>query len=260
MYPRRGESGAPGLFPAGHTNYVLPDEKKDISILFAKDFNCPICKGIFNFPIARKYRLRKESTDYDMRTVYSGINLTHYYAVSCPKCLFSSIANVFEKASNKKANEILKKGTELKELVNIRPGAMDADSLFARLYLALEFMPLGYRKRDTIAHTAQLWLNISWLYRDCGDVSMEQFAIEQALAAHLKLYSNVDLDGENLQRVCLVIGELSYKTGDIANARRFFFEAKTNKEGSAQFSDMADERLSELKNKTGKQPVKTVPR
>ena len=247
--PRPVEAAPPGFFPEGHKSYVLPDVKKDASILYSKDFKCPICKCVFKFPIAKQYKLKKESTDYDMRTTYTDINMTHYCAVSCPQCLFSSAANVFEDASNKKAGEIINKGNELKKFVNIGPEAADADSIFTRLYLALEFMPMGHGKRDTMTGTAQIWLNISWLYRDCGDASMEQYAIKQALAAYLKVYSEVNLDPKSAQRVCMIIGELSNKADDMVNAKKFFFEAKINKQGFVWISDMAEDRLNELKSK-----------
>ena len=246
--PAPVEIASTDFFPAGHKNYVLPDAENDKSILFGKPFDCPICRENFIFPIARRYKLRKESTGYDTRTIYKGINLTHYYAVSCPKCMFSSLSSVFEKASNKKAAEIINKGKELKQFVNLSSNAVDADSIFVRLYLALRFMPLGFR--DATPYIASLWLNISWLYRDCGDEPMEKYAIEQALAAHNKVYTDVALDSRNLQKVCMIIGELSYKISDAANARKYFFEARSIKEGLAEFSNMADDRLNDLKNKT----------
>jgi uncharacterized protein (DUF2225 family) len=237
------------FFPTGHKGYVLPDEEKDASILLVKNFSCPVCRGTFMFPVIRNYKLRKQSTGCDMRIVYKGVNVTHYYTVNCPECLFTAVSSMFEKAINKKNNaEILKRSMELKKTMTIGSSVTDADSIFARLYLALEFMPLAYN--DTTAYIAQLWLNISWLYRDCGDAEMEKFAIERALEAHIKVYSKIELDSKRLQRICMIIGELSSKTGDIANARKFFFEAKTVKEAFTDLSDMADERLGELKNQT----------
>ena len=243
--PKPAEILSLDFFPAGHKNYVLPETEKDASILLVKGFVCPVCRETFKFPITRNHKLRKESTSHDMRIIYKGINLTHYYAVSCPKCLFSAVSSMFEKAATKKSADIVKRGLELKKSINISPDAMDVDSIFARLYLALEFMPLAYH--DTSAYIAQLWLNISWLYSDCGDASMEKFAIEKALAAHLKVYSEVYLDSKRLQRICMIIGELYYKIGDTVNAKKFFFEAKTNKEGFVELSDMAEDRIDEIK-------------
>ena len=246
--PASVETVRTDFFPVGHKSYILPDVENDKSILFGKPFDCPICRENFIFPIARRYKLRKESTGYDTRTIYKGINLTHYYAISCPKCMFSSASSVFEKASNKKAAEIINKGKELKQFINLSSSAVDADSIFMRLYLALEFMPLGFR--DATPYIAPLWLNISWLYHDCGDEPMEKYAIEQALAAHNKVYTDVALDSRNLQKVCMIIGELSYKIGDVTNARKYFFEARSIKDGLAEFSNMADDRLDDLKNNT----------
>ena len=61
------------------------------------------------------------------------------------------------------------------------------------------------------------------MYQDCGDELMEKYAIEQTLSAHKKIYTDIVLDSRNLQRVCMISGELRYKTDDIVNTRKCTF-------------------------------------
>jgi len=56
------------------------------------------------------------------------------------------------------------------------------------------------------------------------------------------------LDKKTEQAVCQIIGELSYKTGDENNARKFFFSAKTNPEGNTVMANLAEDRLLDIKN------------
>ena len=231
-----------GLFPKGHKNYVFPEANRDMGLIHTKELNCPICGSGFDFPVVRESKLKKESLEYDMRTIYQGIDLTHYFAATCPKCFFSSIVKVFEKASDKKAAEIKQKGLELRGLVTLLPTAVDANSVFTRLYLALEFVPLCYR--EAILYKAQLWLNISWLYRDCGDSEMEKFALIKAHEGYLSVYTELNLDSKNMQRICMILGELCYKKGDISDSRRFFHAAKTNRDGYTELTEMAEDRLN----------------
>ena len=124
---------------------------------------------------------------------------------------------------------------------------MNADTIFARLYLALICAPLCYDHPEMLI--ARLWINISWLYRDCGDKNMEIYAMQEALQAYLKVYTMVRLEKKTEQSVSLIIGELSYKLGDEINAKKFLFAVKTCKDGNAALESLADDRLIEMKKK-----------
>ena len=243
--------GPSSLFPEGHQSYVLKDAEPDQSLFFNKIFTCPMCENKFPFPSVRTTKLRAVTTDNDLRVNYDGINVTHYLALTCPQCLFSAITTEFEKAMASRMGMVLKAVEGYKNELHADFNAVDADTIFTRLYLALACMPLCYSNH--ILHTARLWLNISWLYRDCGDENMEKYALDKALQAYAQAYSAINLDKKNEQRVCIIIGELSFKLGDMAKAREYYYLAKVNKEGVRQLSEMADDRLGDIKRQVGQQ-------
>ena len=233
------------LFPEGHKKYKLPDFDFKQDLVRNETFTCPMCGNIFEFPLIRTVVVRTVSTDYDLRKNYDGIIGTHYLAATCPFCLFSSVTDKWGDAAKEKRAQVFKATVKYKDTLNLKFEAMDADTIFARLYLALVCAPLCFENHEMI--TARLWINISWMYRDCGDKKMENYAIAQALQAYLKAYTNISVDKKTEQAMCLIIGELSYKIGDMANAKKFLFAAKTNREGGAILTNLAEDRLMDIK-------------
>jgi len=235
------------LFPEGHVRYTLRDPEVKKGLLRDEILTCPMCNNKFNFPHIRTVVLRSLSMDTDLRRYYEGINTTHYLVATCPKCLFSTITDEFGKASKKNQAQVLKATIPFKGELSLSFEKMNADTIFARLYLALVCAPLVYDNPEMLI--ARLWINISWLYRDCGDKKMEIFAMQKALQAYLKVYTTVHLEKKAEQSVCLIIGELSYKLGDETNAKKFLFMVKTCKEGNAALEALADDRLVEMKKR-----------
>ena len=243
--PPPAPAPALSVFPAGHNKYALPeyDFKKDL--IRDEKYKCPLCGRGFEFPIMRTVVIRTLSTDFDLRKHYDGVVGAHYMAVTCPDCLFSAVADRFADAGKANRAELTKEIGKYKSGLNISSDAMDADTIFTRLYLALICAPFCYDNFETL--TARIWINISWMYKDCGDEKMEKYATLQALQTYLKVYTNIKLDKKTEQAVCQIIGELSFRTGDYANAKKFFFAVKTNEEGSPALVKLADDRLIDIK-------------
>ena len=250
MYPKAQEAEVEepvvsSLFPDGHGSYVLRDPEVKKGLLRDDVITCPMCNNKFHFPHVRTVVLRSLSMDGDLRRHYDGLNTTHFLTATCPKCLFSTITEEFGKASKKNQSMILKALLPYKSELNLTFEKMNANTIFARLYLALVCAPLCYDNPEMLI--ARLWINISWLYRDCGDKKMEIYAMEKALKAYLKVYTMVRMEKKTEQSVCLIIGELSFKLGDIENAKKFLFAVKTSKESNAAIEAFADDRLIEIK-------------
>jgi len=234
------------LFPSGHKNhYKLPPFEQKDSLILDESLTCPICKTKFSFPHVRTVYLRTLSTDHDLRKTYDGINLTHYLTVTCPECLFSAITDKFSSASPVKKERALQMTNPYKSDLGLSFEKIDADTIFARLYLALAFTHLCYDSSEML--DGRLWLNISWMYRDCGDLEMEIYAIKKALEAYNTVYERYNLSKKVEQSVCLIVGELNYKLENIEEAKKFFFIAKSNEGGDTDVEYLADDRLSEIK-------------
>ena len=243
--PKPADNMVSSLFPEGHASYTLPELPVKAGLLRNETLTCPICQNKFDFPHVRTVHLRTLSMDYDMRRRYDGIDVTHYLAAACPKCFFSAIAEKFSNASKNNVAQLLKVTEPYRRELKLSPDDTSANTIFARLYLAIACAPLCYD--DHIMLTARLWINVSWLYRDCGDEKMERYAMQQALAAYLKAYTTIKLDKKTEQAICMIAGELSYKLGNESEGKKLLFTAKTNRDGAAMLSNLAEDRLLEIK-------------
>jgi len=173
--------------------------------------------------------------------------MTHYLAVTCPECLFSAITDKFSSASKVKIDRVLQITSPYKEELNLSFEKTEADAIFAKLYLALAFTHLCYDGADML--DGRLWLNISWMYRDCGDLEMEIYAIKKALEAYNTVYERYNLSKKIEQSVCLIVGELNYKLENIEEAMEdILYDPQTS--GGLLISvnsDLADKLVEDMK-------------
>ena len=239
------ERPIPSLFPSGHKRYILPEYELKENILRDEALTCPICGNKFNFPVIRTVVARVLSTDYDLRKNYDGVNGVCYLTATCQVCLYSGITDKFEAIPKSAKNRILEAMAPYMEELDFSFDNMDADTIFTRLYLALICAPFCYD--DAIMSIARLWINISWLYRDCGDGEMEKYAMLQALQAYTTIYTDVKMNKKSEQALCMILGELNFRLGNEENAKRFFFEVRTNTEGDKNLTNKAEDRLFDIK-------------
>jgi uncharacterized protein (DUF2225 family) len=231
------------LFPEGHGSYKLPIKEQDASCLMLKTAKCPLCKTEFKTQRVRNSKLSLDHTDSDMRSHYRGIEPLYYDVITCPRCLYSALTEMFEKPE---------KGILPAELEAIRPGVqirngadMDTFSVFAGYYLALLCAPKCFASNALAI--AKLYLKLSRIYGDCGDKHMEEELTKKALEAYIGVYEQGDLTGSQEQQLCLIIGELSYKINDMKNALEFLFKAKNITDGAPLLKTQAEDRIFEIR-------------
>ena len=233
------------LFPEGHGSYQLLLHNEDSVHLMDKSYTCPFCKKEFSTRKVKQSKLIPERNDRDMRTRYQGIEPLYYDVATCPNCLYSALIDQFESPDMKKP-ELTQELQAYKSSVVIRTGTkLDTFSVFAGYYLALLCAPKCFASHHL--STAKLLLKLGRVYQDCGDEQMELDTAKKALDAYLYLYLNGDNDQAMDQQLCVVLGELYFKQGDIKNARDYFFKAKTNRAGSQVLKTHAENRLVDIK-------------
>lgn len=123
---------------------------------------------------------------------------------------------------------------------------MDTDSLFAGYYLALLCAPSCFPSNAPVS--AKLYLKLSRIYQDCGDKHMEDESAKKALEAYLRVYEKGGLMGSQQQQICLIIGELSYKTNDLENAINYFLKAKNMLLGASFLKTQAQKRINDIRS------------
>ena len=234
------------MLPEGHKgDYSLALTNNDNVHMCEVEYKCPICHKKFNGLRILASRLGAATTDNDMRKHYKDIEPTNYQVITCPHCLYSALDNMFDAPEDVKPN-FAQEIKALKKTVNFKFGTKpDTATVFAGYYLALFCAPKCFPKYQLIQ--AKLLQKLSWLYHDCNDEQMEMDLTKQALEKYLKAYSELELSSDQEQQVCMIIGELYFKLGNISEAKNFYYNAKMNNEVSAVMRRRAESRLDTIK-------------
>lgn len=243
-------SGDSPIFPEEHGNYILPIDNSASDYLFADVVKCPMCGAPFKNISVLESKLVQESKDDDMRIRYRDVEPMYYEVVTCPSCLYSAISDLFKdiEVTKRMVDALGDVMAPHRGVLEIKEGAArDTFTVFAGYYLAILSAPVCFYEHQRI--TARLWRNLSRIYDDCSDERMQTYALRQSLDEYLYSYSHFDIGGKNLQQLCYVIGELHYQLGEYEEARRFFYAAFTNKEGSPVIKRQAEGRLDQAKEK-----------
>jgi hypothetical protein len=90
-------------------------------------------------------------------------------------------------------------------------------------------------------------VKLSRLYKDLGNADMDNYITAQALAEYLKAYEKIDMDNAQAQQVCVMIGEQYLRTGNLIEAKKFFFKAKTELAVTPEMTRHADDRLERVR-------------
>jgi hypothetical protein len=238
-------SGSCALFPEGHGSYTLPPDNSQPAAFLLKSYACPICRHEFKETTVRETKLYRDTVDEDGRVRFRDIEPLYYEIITCPKCWYSSLVNVFAKGMAR--GDDLKNGlAQFRSEFAIKQGeGKDTFSVFAGYYLALFSAPHCFRRPHGI--TGKLWQNLSYLYGDCGDETMSEYATQKALEDYMYTYEKIDMTEDQSANISLTLGELNFKLGNISEARKFFFQVKINKSAAPALRNQADGRLEDLR-------------
>ena len=237
------------LFPEQHGSYTLPSLHSDKLFLMEKGFICPVCKKSIKSLKVKPSKLITDITDKDMRIRYKGVEPIYYDIVTCPHCLYSALADMFE--SPDKADSGLRRELEaIKPEIGTVLGTVTSPfSVFAGYYLALFCAPKCFCAPHLAV--AKLLLKLHWIYQDCKDQLMEEITARRALHAYMYVYQNVTNPPKIDQQLCLIIGELYIKLNDTHNARSFLLKAQSNREGIPLLRTKAAGRIADVREMEG---------
>jgi tetratricopeptide (TPR) repeat protein len=245
--------GKSTLFPQGHGDYRFPDLPEPLpdGVVFQAKETCPICGVSFQNTMLLESKLVRRQMDPDLREHYKGIEPMHYEVYTCPQCWYSALKDQFPQAEPAQPahllGELVTFHTELAlEFDEFR----DAAAVFTSYYLALHCAPRCFVNAEL--QIGKLWTRLAWLYTDCGDEKMTEYAHKRALEAYEIAFQHVDLSPRGLQRLYFIQGDLLYKLQRFAEAKDKFFKAKTHRGGTEMIRNYAEDRL-ELIRKVEKQ-------
>jgi uncharacterized protein (DUF2225 family) len=234
------------LFPEDHGCYQLKLADPASSYLLEKPYVCPICRDHFTMPAVRPSKLVVATAEPDLRYRYKEIEPLYYEVVTCPRCLYSALPDVFH-APDKPKPDIQLELAKLKQQVHISfDKNKTVDMVFAGFYLGLFCAPISFTSDKLIL--GRLLYKLSRVYSDAADTHMERRTANSALEHFLSAYTRIRMSPSQEQQVCTTIGELYLKKNDFRNALTFFSKARANGT-SLVLKNHADDRIHDIRAK-----------
>ena len=233
------------LFPEGHTGkYELKLVPADNTRMCEIDYTCPVCGSGFKGLKILTSRLGASTSDPDTRRHYKNFDPIYYEVVTCPFCLFSALASMFNTVEDVRTDFL--EDLQIYHNADFKFGTEpDTAAVFAGYYLALICAPQSFSKPQLIE--ASMLHRLAWMYHDCGDKAMEETYIHKALDRYLRGYVELDMSADKEVQLCSIIGELSFETGNLKDAKNYYYKAKMNPVAPAYMKRRASNRLEDLK-------------
>jgi len=249
--PLKGEPNltVKALFPEEHKTYDLVQSFDSSEYIFDKVVPCPICGTKFMTHGQKISKLRSKGMDNDLRRRYENIDPLWYNVWTCPECYYSNYYHEFPSIAQAKHKLI---SSKIKSILNGEKLSIVKDTninqLFIQYYLLLS---CAIATGASNMKLGKIWMNLMWLYRDCEDDGMAKTASATALNYYQEAYLKCDsnLKPEDEQQLCIILAELYIENDRSEDAFKYLMMARKQSGGSKTFSQMAEFRIDELKNK-----------
>ena len=213
-----------------------------------KQFECPLCETRFDSIKIFSDAVKVKSRDTDLKPNYDGVNPLFFSLVVCPKCYYTAFEQDFQEIPKRMEPEKLVK---LKKVLKIAKEKYEMDLSENRtLDDAIKMYSLAvvvYTLAGDELKLAELYLRLSWFFREKGDEDREFIAIARTIKHLEHVYEKVkNLKDED--RIIYLLGELNLKLGRKEDARRWFSRLIEDKKYSASsYARFARDRMLSLK-------------
>ncbi|MCL2204371.1 MAG: DUF2225 domain-containing protein [Defluviitaleaceae bacterium] len=236
------------LFPQGHKKYSLQIPATSDEMIYEKKFECPLCAKNFTTYGARDTRLKVIEREKDFRTRHEGIDITHYELVTCTHCYFSNFDTSMKTAIASRFYPNTSKITAYGKGLGLTfAKERNINEIFAGYYLALKGADLFYTHSHLLV--AKAWLRLMWLYKDCEDTQMEDYALERAHKAYISVFENTEVNPNAAQQISIIVGELSLRVNDLSSAKTYFTKARMHRSGGQVMIKMAEDGIDEIRRR-----------
>ncbi|MCK9218144.1 MAG: DUF2225 domain-containing protein [Firmicutes bacterium] len=238
------------LFHKNHKHYEGQEPDSYKGFYYETDIKCPICEKEFTAKQQRLSKLCLDRIENDFRRIYKDFEPLWYNIWICPNCYYAKYYTDFENVSDACYKKIKSDEKNFKEKIIINTdGKLDINFVFATYYVALYWANVC---NDNPLKVANLWMSLSWLYKDIGDEEMYEVAYEEAFINFYEAYYNsktVELTAAQEQQMCILLGELFYRKGEKDKALKHLRHAVRNKKtGVETLNKKARDRIYEIKN------------
>ncbi len=242
------DSTLPSIFPEGHGSYQAEVPEYHSEFLYDKSITCPVCDHQFPVRAIRTSRLRLSKITRDFREIHENFDKLWHQVWSCPACYYSALNADFNEIDNRTKEKLYPLLLESQSNMRLQVDNMSPDisQVFLRHYMALHTKTL-MKKMDF--KVCRLWISLAWLYQDMEDEKMFTMAYHTAKEAyvHVMMHSRIDLPNQEIQRLYMLIAEITLFEGDTQEALKLFQKAVMVDQKSG-LSAQARDRIYDIKN------------
>lgn len=194
----------------------------EVPPLYDKKLTCTFCDSSFQSMKVRARFLKVKEIETDFCTIYEDETISPYlYFVNvCPTCGFS-FTEQFSPYFTKEAREEIR--TKIQDNWTQQDFGKERsyEEAIATYKLALIS---AQTKQEPVIVSAGLYMRLSWLYRKLKNEEQELRFLRLSLQSYMASYENGDYASKGMSAIKLeyILGELSYRTGDLAEALSFY--------------------------------------
>lgn len=197
--------------------------------IYEKTLTCPICQNQIKAPFVKSSAISVERRDTDLCVHYKGTNPLFYDVIICGECGYAAVSKNFGKLT-KWDIESIKEKIQSKWVKRGIPFERDVDAAINLYKLAL--ITATSKQKVNRFEVAGILLRLSWLYRLKADEQKELEFQKLALQTYKEAFEKDEGISDEIDSatVMYLIGELSRRTGDLQEARKWFSKLISSKE------------------------------
>ncbi|WP_227397145.1 DUF2225 domain-containing protein [Jeotgalibacillus aurantiacus] len=194
----------------------------ELTPLYSKKIKCGLCAAQFETTKIRGRFVRVKEHDTDLMPVYENpeINPSLYHVHICPDCGYAftdDSAPYFPPGAREEIDAKITKRWSGQDFSGERSISDAIKAYKLAVYT-------GTLKKEKSITMAGLYLRLSWLYRELGNVEQEKRFQRLAHANYQDSYSKEDYAGTQMstERILYILAELSLRLGEEDQATRYF--------------------------------------
>lgn len=230
--------------------------------LFDKSNVCPVCENEFRTKMVRSGRVKRVSTDMDLRPKFQNVDCTKYDAVVCPRCGYAALSRFFKFMTPAQAKLIKDNISANFQGLPSSGDTYSYDESIARHKLALANTVI---KKAVSSERAYTCLKTAWQYRGKAESLPSDMPDREKIVAklekeELELLKNAyagfgdafsketfPMCGMDELTVTYLMAELARRVGKYEESSRWVSRVLTSKAANERIKDKARD-IKELLN------------
>jgi uncharacterized protein (DUF2225 family) len=222
----------------------------DSKYLYEKEISCPVCGQTIHVNSIRSSKLILKRIDPDYRRVYNDFEPLWYSVWVCPYCYYANFNKEFLRISEKEQKRIKRLSKSAKDIFGQHlDGSFSLVQVLNRYFLLLFWFKETETSLYDFEKIGKIFLMLSWLYHDIQEIELSLTATKNAIEYFVMFMDDITVrtTATKDQYLCLLLGELNLKIGNIDKARNYFYQSLALRGGNVRMKQQAQNRIQDLK-------------